>query len=75
MLSASNWAVAGFALTSMSMYYWCDQRRREEAKGMAAAVAGMKMLNEKKAREKAAAAEAAKVKIEEPVRQKQSSWW
>lgn len=43
------------------MYFWCDRRRKEEARGMAAAVAGMKMLHEKKAKEQAAreAAEAA----------------
>jgi len=72
MLATTNWAVGGFCVTSSLMYYWCEQRRLEEAKGMAAAVAGMKMLNEKRAKEKAAAAEAA-IKAEEV--QKKSKWW
>ncbi|EXJ93730.1 hypothetical protein A1O1_02123 [Capronia coronata CBS 617.96] len=57
--ASANLAVAGFALTASGMYYWCDQRRKEEARGMAAAVVGMRMLHEKKAREKKAAEEAA----------------
>ncbi|KAK5056101.1 hypothetical protein LTR84_012654 [Exophiala bonariae] len=58
---SANFAVGGFVVTSSAMYYWCDRRRKEEARGMAAAVVGMKMLHEKKAKEQAAkeAAEAA----------------
>lgn len=71
---STNYAVAGFALTSSAMYFWCDRRRKEEARGMAAAVAGMKMLHEKKAREQAArdaaeaAAATARAKAEEEAR-------
>jgi hypothetical protein len=71
----SNWAVGGFALTSLSMYYWCDQRRKQEAKGMAAAMIGMKMLQEKQAKEKAEA-EAATLRIQEEEKlKKKQSWW
>lgn len=73
MMTTSHWAVGAFCVTSTGMYYWCDQRRKQEAKGIAAAMAGMKMLNEKKAREKAEAVEAAKKAHEE--KQKKSSWW
>ena len=70
---SANYAVGAFVLASCSMYYWCDQRRKEEAQGMAMAVAGMKMLNEKKARERAAQefAEAAKAAEEEKTRHQQ----
>ncbi|KAF7506016.1 hypothetical protein GJ744_012363 [Endocarpon pusillum] len=78
---AANFAVAGFVLLSMGQYGWCESRRKEEAKGMAAAVIGMKMLQEKRQREKeaeeakavAAAAEAERLK--EGQRQKQKSSW
>ena len=60
-LTTSNFAVGGFLVSASAMYYWCDQRRKEEARGMAMAVQGMKMLHEKKAREKEAAEEAARV--------------
>lgn len=73
MLATTNWAVGGFSVTAMGMYYWCEQRRKQEAKGIAAAMAGMKMLNEKKARDKATAIEAAKKAKEE--KEKKSSWW
>lgn len=65
----ANYAVGTFAIASLGMYTWCQSRRREEAKGMALAVAGMKMLHEKKAREeaeeKAKASEAAQKLKEE----------
>ncbi|KAJ9654084.1 hypothetical protein H2198_006823 [Neophaeococcomyces mojaviensis] len=76
----SNYAVGAFALSSVGMFYWCQGRRQEEARGMAAAVAGMKMLHEKKAREEAAekerlrAAEEARRKAEEEAK-KNRSWW
>lgn len=72
---SANYAVATFVLTSGVMYYWCDQKRREESRGMAIAVAGMKLLHEKKAREKAEAAAAleASRKAEEEARRR--SWY
>jgi hypothetical protein len=73
MVMTTNLAVAGFAATSMAMHYWCDQRRQEEAKGMALAIAGMKMLNEKKSKEKIEAEEANKAAAEKLA--KKSSWW
>jgi hypothetical protein len=73
MLMTSNYAVGAFTLTAGGMYYWCVARQKEEAKGMAAAVAGMKMLNEKKAQEKAEA-EAATRQAEEQQKLKRSSW-
>jgi hypothetical protein len=60
MLATTNLAVASFTLSAGAMYYWCDSRRREEAKGMAIAVQGMKTLHEKKAREQKAAEESAR---------------
>ena len=73
----TNFAVAGFALTSSGMYYWCDQRRKEEAKGIAMAVAGMKMLHEKKAKEKAAeeAAQAEAAAKAEEERKRNQRWY
>ena len=72
MWTTANFAVAGFTLTASGVYYWCDKRRQEEAKGMAMAVVGMKKLHEKRAKEKAAAEEAAKVaKAEEEKRKQQ----
>lgn len=58
------------------MYYWCEQRKRKEAQGIAAAMQGLKMLNEKKAREKAEAAEAeaALLKAEEE-RKRNQKWY
>lgn len=73
MVMTTNLAVGGFAVTSLAMHYWCDQRRQEEAKGMALAIAGMKMLNEKRSKEKAEAEEATKAAAEKL--QKKSSWW
>jgi hypothetical protein len=55
------------------MYAWCDSRRKEEQKGMAAAVMGMKILNEKKARERAA--EEAPQKAAEEAREKNKAWY
>ncbi|KIW86858.1 uncharacterized protein Z519_12479 [Cladophialophora bantiana CBS 173.52] len=77
MLITTNLAVAGFALSASGMYYWCDQRRREEARGMAMAVQGMRMLHEKKAREKAAedAARAAAAEIEEQEQKRRGQWY
>ncbi|KIW66548.1 hypothetical protein PV04_05872 [Phialophora macrospora] len=79
MLTTANFAVAGFVLSASGMYYWCDQRRREEARGMALAVQGMKMLHEKKAREKSAAEEAARAaaaaKAEEEARTRKQQWY
>jgi Protein of unknown function (DUF3767) len=78
---AANLAAAGFAIMSIGQYAWCESRRREEAKGMAMAVIGMKKLQEKKylekeaeeAREAAAMAEAERLK-EEQRQKKKSSW-
>lgn len=75
-LVTSNYAVGAFAVSASAMYYWCTQRQKEEAKGMAAAVAGMKMLNEKAARERARdeAAEAARQKAQEEER-RNKKWY
>lgn len=78
---AANCAVAGFAMMSMGQYAWCESRRKEEAKGMALAVIGMKKLQEKKRLEKeaeeartaVAAAEAERFADEQ--RQKRKSGW
>ena len=79
MWATTNFAVAGFTLSAAGMYYWCDRRRREEAQGMALAVAGMKRLHEKKARDKAVADEAfraaAAVKAEEAERKRKQQWY
>jgi Protein of unknown function (DUF3767) len=74
---SSNYAVGAFAFAAIGMYTWCEQRRKKEAQGMAMAVAGMKMLNDKKAREKAAeeAAEAAATKAAEEERQRNKRWY
>lgn len=76
---AANLATAGFAILSMGQYTWCESRRKEEARGIALAVIGMKKLEEKKQREKqeeeakVAAAEAEK--LAETQRQKQKRSW
>lgn len=71
--TTANWAVGGFALAACGMYTWCESRRKEEQKGMAAAVIGMKMLNEKKARERAA--EEAAQKAAEQAPKKDKPWY
>jgi hypothetical protein len=71
----TNFAVGAFGLSSTLMYYWCDQRRRQEATGMAAAMIGMKMLQEKQAKEKAEAEAAALKMQEEEKLKKKQSWW
>ena len=73
----TNYAVGAFTVTAGGMYYWCQKRRKEEAKGMAAAVVGMRMLHEKKAREEA---ERKKLELErrrkeEEDRIKNQRWW
>ena len=75
MVATTNYAVGSFAVAATGMYYWCTERQREEARGMAKAVAGMKMLNEKKARERAEeeAVQAARLKAE--MEQKQNQRW
>lgn len=80
LLMTSNYAVMTFALVSGGNYWWCESRRREEAKGIAAAVAGMKMLHEKKAREeterkKQAEATRLRLQKEEEERRKASTWY
>jgi hypothetical protein len=77
MLLTTNLAVTAFALTSAGMYTWCLQRQRKEASGIAQAMYGLKLLNEKKAREKAeeeAAAEAARLRAEEDKKRNQK-WY
>ncbi|RMD43042.1 hypothetical protein DV735_g2092, partial [Chaetothyriales sp. CBS 134920] len=71
MLLTTNIAVGVFSATSMAMYKWCRDRQREESKNMAIALNGMRLLNEKKAREKAEAEEAARKAEEE---RKAHSW-
>lgn len=81
MRRAANLAAAGFVVVSLGQYTWCESRRREEAKGMALAVIGMKKLQEKRQREKdaeeakAAAAKAEVERLAEEQRQKQKSSW
>jgi Protein of unknown function (DUF3767) len=81
MRRAANIAAAGFAIISLGQYTWCESRRKEEAKGMALAVIGMKKLQEKRQREKEAEeakkAEAERLAEEQRQKQKQkqkSSW-
>ena len=71
--TTANWAVGGFTMAACGMYAWCEARRKEERKGIAAAVIGMKMLNEKKAREKAA--EEAAQKAAEQAQAKDKPWY
>jgi ribosomal protein S12 methylthiotransferase accessory factor YcaO len=73
MLVTTNWAVGTFAVSAIGMYQWCQYRRREEGKGMVAAVKGMQLLNEKKAKERAIAEAAEKAAEEE--RQRNKNWW
>jgi Protein of unknown function (DUF3767) len=81
MRRAANFAAAGFVIMSMGQYAWCESRRREEAKGMAMAVIGMKKLQEKRQLEKeaeeakAAAGKAEAERLAEEQRQKQKSGW
>ena len=82
MRRAANFSVAGFAITSLVQYTWCESRRKEEAKGMALAVIGMKKLQEKRQREKEAEeakaeakAEAERLAEEQRQKQKQKSSW
>lgn len=75
----TRYAVGAFALTACGMHYWCDRRRKEEAKGIAAAVTGMKMLHDKKAKEdaqkKRETDEAERIRKEEEERKKKETWW
>lgn len=73
----ANYAVGAFALTATGMYTWCQRRKAEEARGMAAAVAGMKMLHEKRAREEAEKKrqEEERRRLEEDERIKSRRWW
>jgi Protein of unknown function (DUF3767) len=76
-VATTNWAVGTFALAASGMHYWCTERQRKEAQGMAVAVAGMKMLNDKKARERKAEEEAAaavKIKLEDEKKRNQK-WY
>ena len=75
MLLTTNYAVGAFAITSIGMYTWCTSRQREEMKGMAIAVAGMKMLNEKKLKEKAEEEERQKVREREEDERRQKQGW
>ncbi|KAK5454359.1 hypothetical protein LTS15_006359 [Exophiala xenobiotica] len=77
MVATTNYAVGAFALTAGGMYAWCEQRRKEEQRGIAQAVIGMKVLQEKRAREKAAeeAAVAAKAKEAEEERKRNQRWY
>lgn len=78
MRRAANFSVAGFAIVSLAQYTWCQSKRKEEAKGIALAVIGMKKLQEKKQREKEAEeaqAEAERLAEEQRQKQKQKSSW
>lgn len=76
-LATSNYAAATFVLTASGMYYWCEKRRQEEAKGMAAAVVGMRMLHEKKAKDEAERKkqELDRGRREEEERIRNKRWW
>ncbi|KAK5939654.1 hypothetical protein PMZ80_008033 [Knufia obscura] len=73
----TNYAVATFALAATGMHVWCSRRRAEEAKGMAAAVVGMKMLHEKRAREEAEKKklDEERRRLEEEERIRSKRWW
>lgn len=75
MVAAANLSVGAFSSAALGMYSWCEYRRRQEAIGMTQAVAGMKMLQEKKKREEQEARERAEAearRLEEERRKK--SW-
>lgn len=76
---ASQFAVGTFTLVAGGMYTWCQHRRKEEAKGMALAVQGMKMLHEKKRKEEEVlrlkTEEEKILKQEEEERQKKRRWF
>jgi hypothetical protein len=62
---------------SVGNYYWCDKRRREEQRGIALALQGLKLYNERKANEESAEklkaiAEEAKLREE---RMNKKSWY
>lgn len=76
----TNYAVASFAAATCGMFYWCQKRRSDEARGIAAAVAGMKMLHEKKAREEREEKERLRIaeevrKAAEEEQRRNRSWW
>lgn len=79
LLKSSQWAVGAFATTAIGLHVWCDNRRKEEAKGIAAAVTGMKMLHEKRAREEAdqkrLLAEQSRRKLEEEEERQRNKRW
>lgn len=76
---SGNWAVGAFASTAIGLHIWCDMRRKEEAKGIAAAVTGMKMLHEKKAKEeverKRLLAEEERRRLEEEEERRRNKRW
>jgi hypothetical protein len=49
---AANLAVTAFTIMSIGQYAWCQSKRKEEARGIAMAVVGMKKLEEKRQRER-----------------------
>jgi actin-related protein len=51
LLRSCNIAVGTAFVSAVGMYTWCDQRRREEAKGIDLAMRGLKAYNQKQARE------------------------
>lgn len=75
----TSYSVGTFAVTACGMKVWGDRRQREEAKGIAAAVTGMKMLHEKRdreAKEKKMKEEEDKRRREEEERKRKSwKWW
>lgn len=76
---SANWAVGAFSLTAIGLHIWCDMRRKEEAKGIAAAVTGMKMLHEKRVKEEAEqkrkVAEETRRKLEEEEERRKNKTW
>lgn len=74
---SSHIAVAGCFAGAVGMYAWCDKRRREEQRGIALAMQGLKtyndrMANEEKAEKMKAIAGEAKLREE---RLNKKSWY
>jgi len=51
LLRSCNIAVAAFLAGAVGQYTWCERRRREEQRGIALALQGLKLYNERKAKE------------------------
>ena len=54
LLRSCNIAVGGWFVGAVGMYAWCDKRRREEQRGIALAMQGLKLYNDRIAKEEKA---------------------